>query len=242
MAGFADQDDVTPFLFHTVSPVDIWEAGAEVQAQLRPAAMLVLACHNDGPTLVKSHHASADVNGIHLWSKQFCNAVVNPVRDPRDICCSFADHLGLSHEDTANLMGNRQASIGGDKKLHSILGTWSDHVASWLETDRVPVHTVRYEDMQEDMEKELREILLFLGFDDIDEDRLSKAVTATGFDIMKDMEDERGFYEKTDNQDRFFRKGETGGWEEELSEDIVRKIEDDHHRMMRSLGYKTSYL
>lgn len=237
LSHFVELDDISPFAFQAVSPIEISKLGPDAQAQLRPAAMLVIAWQLKGPTLIKSHHASVEINGMPLWSPQWCSKVINPVRDPRDVCCSLADHMGMTYEQSAEFMRNSDATIGGDEKCHHILGSWSDHVGSWLRQDAVPVHTVRYEDMQEDTSQAIRNILEFLEIQSIKPSRVEAAVEYTRFDRMQELETQNGFPEKSDHQERFFRKGQSGGWEDELPADLARQIEDDHGAVMEQLGY-----
>lgn len=240
-AGLQDlvqYDDISVFAYQAVSPIPLNDLGGDVEAQLRPAAMMVLAWQIEDAVLVKSHHACVAVNGMHLWNPQWCGKVVNPVRDPRDICCSAKDHFGMdSYMDAAEFMSNDGQTIGGDDKLHHVLGTWSDHVKSWLETDQVPVHTVRYEDMQDDPAREFADILDFLGVGEVNGERVEWAVEVCRFDRLQEMEEKAGFPEKSEHQDRFFRKGKAGGWQDELPSEVARKIEDDHSEMMERLGY-----
>jgi len=235
-------DDIGTFEYQSVSPIPVNSLGLDAEALLRPAAMLVLSRKIDSVTLVKSHHACMEVNGLPLFHEEWTRRVVNPVRDPRDVACSVKDHFGMSYEEAIEFMDYGQSTIGGQGKCHHMLGTWSDHVRSWLRTDRVPVRTVRYEDMLEGAKKEFRGILEFLGIEDPQEDRLEMAVEGTSFENMQEAEAEEGFPEKSEHQDRFFRKGVHGGWRDELSGDQVRTIEEDHGAVMETLGYDLEYL
>jgi len=235
-------DDIGTFEYQSVSPIPVNTLGLDAEALLRPSAMLVLSRKIDSVTLVKSHHACMEVNGLPLFHEEWTRRVVNPVRDPRDVACSVKDHFGMSYEEAVEFMDYGQATIGGQGKCHHMLGTWSDHVGSWMRTDRVPVHAVRYEDMLEDPEKEFRDILSFLGIEEIEEERLEMAVEGTSFENMQEIEEKHGFPEKSPRQDRFFRKGTHGAWREELTEKQVRTIEEDHGEMMETLGYDLEFV
>lgn len=235
---FVKYDDIAEFDFQSVCPIPIGKLTIDAQAMLRPAAMLVLSRKIDGPTLVKSHHACMDVNGIHLWLPQWTGKVVNPVRDPREVCCSARHHFGMeSYMETAEFMARRDANIGGDGKLHHFLGSWSDHVRSWVNTERVPVHTVRYRDLRWNPKEEFTEILEFLELPEIPEEQVEFAIEATDFERMQEFEDEHGFPERVEDQDKFFRKGQVDGWKEELPVEVAEKIEDDHSTMMEKFGF-----
>lgn len=244
LSRFIGWGDLTLYPYQSVSPFPLSEIGTlSTEARLRPAAMLVLSREagqspSDDLVLVKSHHSRCAVNGISLWNPAWVDRVVNPVRDPREVCCSFADHLGKSYEETAELMNDPSGQIGGDEDtLHHVLTTWSGHVRSWIEYEEVPVHTVRYEYMKTDPVEAFYGIFEFLDAPDLSKERVRQAVEKTQFEKLKEAEEKREFTESTDHQDNFFRSGELDGWKDELPFDLARKIEEDHGEVMEALGY-----
>lgn len=235
---FVRFDDISEFDYQSVSPIPIQKLTPDAEAMLRPAAMLVLSRKIDGPVLVKSHHACMDINGMHLWMPQWTGKVVNPVRDPRDVACSVKHHFGFdSYTESAEFMNRRDANIGGSGKLHHFLGTWDDHVGSWLRNENLDVHSIRYRDLKGDPIGEFTRILEFLEIAEIPSDRVEMAVKAVDFDRLQEFEEENGFPETSDHQDRFFRKGQVGSWKEELPAEVAEKIEEDHGEMMEYLGF-----
>ena len=244
LSRFIGWGDLTLYPYQSVSPFPLSEIGTlSTEARLRPAAMLVLSREarqspSDDLVLVKSHHSRCAVNGISLWNPAWVDRVVNPVRDPREVCCSFADHLGKSYKETAELMSDPNGQIGGDEDtLHHVLTTWSGHVRSWIEYEEVPVHTVRYEYMKTDPVEAFYGIFEFLDAPDLSKERVRQAVEKTQFEKLKEAEEKREFTESTDHQDNFFRSGELDGWKDELPFDLARKIEEDHGEVMEALGY-----
>jgi len=244
LSRFIGWGDLTLYPYQSVCPFPLSEIKTlSTEARLRPAAMMVLAREaaqspEDDLVLVKSHHSRCAVNDISLWNSEWVDRVVNPVRDPREVCCSFADHLGQSYEETAELMNNPDGKIGGDEDtLHHVLTTWSGHVRSWIEYEEVPVHTVRYEYMKTDPVEAFYGIFEFLDAPALTEERVRRAVEKTQFEKLKKAEQEREFTESTDHQDNFFRSGQLDGWKDELPVDVARKIEQDHGEVMEALGY-----
>lgn len=234
--------DIAKYFHQSVSPFPISTLDFSEEVRLRPAAMLMLEHElsettTQRPILVKSHHLNGDVDGIDLWNPAWTDRVVNPVRDPREICCSYAAHNGVSYEKTASQMAEKKFTIGGGESLHHLLGTWSQHVRGWLSAEETPVHTVRYEDMKDNPVGEFYNILDFLGAPDLTVERVEAAVEKTRFDRLQKVESEHEFPESTEHQESFFRSGKTDGWKEELPLRIVRKIEKDHGDMMETLGY-----
>jgi len=132
-------DDVTPDDFMTVhedngplakhlwSDVDLHHAQSATpfalknldfpsEVRLRPAAMMLLnrdisRAPGRDLALIHSHHAHCSVNGIHLWNPQWTTRVVNPIRDPRAICCSLASHFGVDYEAAAAFMADSEAQF-----------------------------------------------------------------------------------------------------------------------------------
>ncbi|WP_251924376.1 sulfotransferase domain-containing protein [Salinibacter ruber] len=237
--------DRTKYHYQAVSPFPIGPLDFGTEVRLRPAAMMLLErdiseTTTQRPILAKSHHLNGDVDGINLWNPAWTDRVVNPVRDPREVCCSFAAHLGESYEHTARIMNEPKKTLGSqsaDGEVHHLIGTWSQHVRGWLSAEKIPVHTVRYEDMRANPVKEFYDIFDFLNAPDLTVERVENAVRKTSFDRLQKVESEHEFTESMDHQDKFFRSGKTDGWKGELPVRLVRKIEKDHGDMMNALGY-----
>ncbi|WP_240316269.1 sulfotransferase domain-containing protein [Salinibacter ruber] len=235
--------DVERYQYQTISPFPLSQISFPVEVRLRPAAMLVLnreknLTTSQRPALIKSHHIHGEVNNIDLWNGQWVEHVVNPIRDPREICCSFAAHRDMDYEETAEFMNDSQARMGEEnERVESLLTTWSTHVRSWQNAGELPVHTVRYEDLQANPVAEFYDILDFLEVPDLTEERVEDAVERTRFERMQAMEAEHGFHERTADQAQFFRSGKTDGWKDELPTDVARKIEKDHGDVMEQFGY-----
>ena len=86
------------------------------------------------------------------------------VRDPRDVAPSLASHRNTSIDDAIAFMNDRDAEFSAnttkqDSQLRQKLPGWSGHVASWLDQTDIPVHLVRYEDLQIDTAAMLRRAL-----------------------------------------------------------------------------------
>lgn len=229
--------------YQAVSPIPISDIDFLPQARLRPAAMLMLAqnvSRHDSrePLLVQSHHFYKEVSGIPLWHPEWVDRVVNPVRDPREICCSHAAHFGYSYEKSARIMAKPEASTGAstETSLTWMVGSWSGHVRSWLSVKDFPVFTVRYKDMKADPVGQFYDIFEFLNVSDLSVDAVEDAVERTQFDRLKETAAEQGA-PGTGHQGEFFRSGKTDGWKDELPVEVARKIEQDHGEVMEALGY-----
>lgn len=226
--------NTTPF--HNASPLPLEKISFNQQMQLRPAAMLQLA-RPPKATLVKSHDAAVIYQGMSLFAPQFTNRVICVVRDPKDVAPSLADHIGVSIEEAVEKMNEKGFRLLGDNNLAHFTSSWSINVKSWLEYDDAPTYFVRYRDLHADTHGELTEMLQFLGFENVDADAVHRSVEENRFENVQKREEEEGFSEQSDSQDRFFRKGKTGSWREDVPEHLARKLEEDHGEVMRELGY-----
>jgi aryl sulfotransferase len=168
------------------------------------------------------------------------------VRDPRDVAPSLANHMGSSLDEAIAFMANPAAGFCVDsRRLHNQLRQqlpgWSGYMESWLKQTDIPLHVIRYEDMQADTEAVFRGALAFAGLDAQD-DQIGRAVAFARFDELHRQEQDRGFREapKPHEGGRFFRRGIAGAWRDELTADQVSRIEAVHAPMMRKIGYDLS--
>lgn len=220
---------------------------------LRPRAHAALAGSgddaDDGPEhaeapvrFVKTHdayHRAPDGAAI-LGGRAGADGVVVVVRDPRDIAPSFAHHSRFDIDKAIAFMDDPGACLCGatDRALQQLrqkLMSWSAHVESWLNQRDLPVHLVRYEDLQQAPAVTLRAALDFAGWPATDA-AIDRAIDLSAFERVAAQEHEAGFREAP-HRLRFFRRGEAGGWRDELTAAQVARIEHDHAPMMRRLGY-----
>jgi len=164
------------------------------------------------------------------------------VRDPRDVAPSLASHRNTSVDDAIAFMNDRDAVFSAnttkqDLQLRQKLPGWSGHVTSWLDQTDIPIHLVRYEDLQIDTAVVLRRALEFAGQAATDDD-IWRAVQFADFARLRQQEEEKGFKEAPRQAGaRFFRRGEAGGWRDELTPDQAARIVAAHGAVMRRLGY-----
>ncbi len=166
------------------------------------------------------------------------------VRDPRDVAPSLANHNRTSIDDAITFMNDRNAGFCVKtsrqyNQLRQQLPGWSGHIVSWLDQADIPVHLVRYEDMQADTAGTLKQVLAFAGRSATVEE-INRAVKFADFAQLQEQERTKGFREapRPHAGKKFFRRGEAGAWREELTAEQAARIEAEHAPMMRRLGYE----
>lgn len=166
------------------------------------------------------------------------------VRDPRDVAPSLANHNRTSIDDAITFMNDRNAGFCVKtsrqyNQLRQQLPGWSGHTASWLDQADIPVHLVRYEDMQADTAGTLKQVLAFADRS-ATADEINRAVKFADFAQLQEQERTKGFREapRPHAGGNFFRRGEAGAWREELTAEQTARIEAEHAPMMRRLGYE----
>lgn len=170
-------------------------------------------------------------------------AAVLIVRDPRDVVASLANHNGDTLEEAATLMADPDGAFAArcDRQplqLRQRLLGWSGFHESWMTQREVPVHVLRYEDMQVDAPGALGALLAALDLA-VDRALVERAAERSAFAEVQAQETEGGFQEAPLRMTtgRFFRRGRSGGWREELDTALRERIERDHGAMMRRFGY-----
>ncbi|MEY3758996.1 MAG: hypothetical protein RIR39_487 [Pseudomonadota bacterium] len=163
------------------------------------------------------------------------------LRNPLDVAPSAANHWDLSIDDTIKQMGDQNMALAQMKKglanqVRQKLLTWSEHVLSWVDAPELNVHVIRYEDMLATPMETFTEASHFLQMP-TDPVRIEKAIRFSDFKVLADQEAEKGFKERPQNTEKFFRQGKSGDWRDKLSPNQIDKIIQDHHAVMRRFGY-----
>jgi aryl sulfotransferase len=203
-----------------------------------------------GIRFVKTHDAwTVTTEGEPLLggSKGAAGAILI-VRDPRDVAASLANHESRTIDASITFMSDPGSAYCGERdrqpgQLRQQLAGWSSYNRSWLDQSDIPVHIVRYEDLQADAAGAFRKALGFAGIDATSEEA-AQAARFADFEMLREQESKRGFREAPRNRPEggFFRRGVSGGWRDELSPAQVARIEADHAAMMLRLGYVLSHL
>jgi hypothetical protein len=165
------------------------------------------------------------------------------VRDPRDVAASLANHYRTSIDAAIAHMNNPAREThtrpGEMQRLfrHG-LRSWSGHAQSWLDQADLPICVVRYEDLKADAAGTFARALAFAG-EPADAAAIGRAVAFSDFEALRRQEQASGFARAPQTPGGpFFRRGQAGGWRDELTAGQVARLEAAHAAAMRRLGYQ----
>ena len=187
---------------------------------------------------LKTHNHLGEDCGHPLISMEATRAVIYILRDPRDVALSVADQFGVSVAETIEIM-NKEGATGlatPGHSVHEVMSSWSIHVKSWTQMRQGKLHVVRYEDLLADPYGELGKIARKLGIT-TEEARIRRAVGHASFKTLQEMERDKGFAERSEFSETFFRSGRSGVWKDELTPELAKRIERDHREQMKRFGY-----
>jgi hypothetical protein len=167
------------------------------------------------------------------------------VRDPRDVVSSLASHKHIGLDEAVTFLDHPDAAFGVGSggmpsHLHQQLGRWSDHVAGWLNQRDIAVHLVRFEDLQRNTARVLRDAMAFAGRT-VTREQVEHAVQMANFNALQALEARTGFRETASKATVFFRRGQAGAWRDELTPRQTRDIELAHGPMMATIGYDLTF-
>lgn len=233
---FADTEE---HFFHLASPVPKEELTLEEELLLRPSvvmyAQLLLPSHW---YLVKSHHAAEIVGGVPIFPRGLVRKAIYVVRDPRDIVLSLSHHIGGDLEKATRIMTSEGATLQDEKRATHFLNNWGSHVRSWLKSKPFPTCLTTYEQLSANTANVLRNLLSFLGVEEVDEEVVAESVDYCHIDNLRRLEAEGEIDEKSALQDTFFRKGKAGAWRDDLPEKFLLEIEEAFSSTMQMIGYE----
>jgi hypothetical protein len=231
------QGDSQMAWYEAVATGDPRSLDAAGLAALRPAVHRHLAGRSPDTVIVKTHNALCNAHGIPTITRELTAGAIYIARNPLDVAVSYADHLGQGLDAVIELMardGFETPPSEGNAPEHH--GDWSSHVASWTGVPHPAFHVVRYEDLIATPLKRFAAIVQFMGME-ISRERLSRAIKFSSFRTLRAQEDSEGFIERTPAQERFFRRGKSGGWRKVLSRQQVDRMVGRHRSEMERFDY-----
>ncbi len=163
------------------------------------------------------------------------------IRNPLDVAPSYAHHRNSSIDSAIDAMCDPAHALSRGTKglpaqVRQRMGTWSEHVTSWVDAPGLPCTVIRYEDMIDDPVPTFTWAAQFLRVPH-DPALIARALDFSSFDRLAQMEAAHGFREKNPTGGNFFRKGGKESWKGVLTPAQVRRIIEAHGPTMRRFGY-----
>ncbi len=209
---------------------------AEIAA-LRPAVHARLTEIFPDNVFAKTHNALVEESGVPTITLAHTAGAIYVVRNPLDVCISFADHYALTI-DQAIVEMNRPGMMTTATKTHvaEIFGSWSENVESWTGRPNPALHVMRYEDMLAQPEQTFGAVARFLGLNPTAA-RLRHAIELSSFDNLRRQEEKSGFHERSEMSARFFRVGRADQWRAKLTPEQIESMVSANEKQMRRFGY-----
>jgi aryl sulfotransferase len=190
-------------------------------------------------------------------------AAIYVVRDPADVMLSnfhyhqrsgMGQHSGTGIEPSAHALGQYVdqylAARGDPRWIHAQMGTWDDHVRSWLDgSQSFPVLALRYEDLLADGLGGAQKLCTFLGLSRTAHE-IEQAVAGASFRRMQEIEEADirtqsvGIFYKPYLQSaigdgrRFMRSGTAGEAARVLTPEQRQRVVTVFGPLTRELGYR----
>ena len=233
--------DTRPRFFHDASGRPVEDLSQNDTLALRLKSQESIAQFKTHDVFVKTHSKYGAFRGHALINDTVSKGAIYLVRNPLDLVVSYAAHLGVGIDEAIDAMGgSSNYSVESDTNVVTVLGSWSEHVDSWLTNKNVPRVLVRYEDLVENPSKEFEKVLSALGIK-IDQNQLNNTIEFSSFSELAKQESVSGFSERPPHAERFFRQGVSGQWNNILQKSQIKKIVAAHGQVMKRLGYKAYY-
>lgn len=192
----------------------------------------------------KIHDAySINSKGAPIIPHDVSDVAIYLIRNPLDVVASYANHMNCDIDKAISSMNKDNGYLARQKngmninnQFPQLMYSWSGHVQSWHNQDKIKVVTIRYEDMKQKSLETFTRATEAMSIE-ADKDQIQKAIELTQFEKIKNLESEQGFKEKNILSANFFRKGKVGGYQEELTKDQINMIIDKHGDVMSKFGY-----
>jgi hypothetical protein len=211
----------------------------QAMAQLRALVHRRLAQRNSqGVAFVKTHNACIHVAGAPLITPDVTAGAILVVRNPFDVAVSFAHHTGMPIERSVQALATDTYYVPADEIFVDQYPTsWRRFLTSWIDAAGLSPLVLRYEDMVHAPAATFSQVLRFLNVQ-IDDARLADSIAATEFGNLANQEKKHGFAEGDPHgKVPFFRQGRIGAWQDVLSAEQVKFLQQACGKELVRLGY-----
>ncbi len=229
--------EADPDLYSRVAGRPSTELDFDELCALRPQVAAAIVTDAPRTVFVKTHSMAGVHDGTPLVTPQGTAGGVYVVRNPLDVVISMAHHFAIDLNAAIDYLGDdRAATENSNLFVTEFLGSWSQHVKSWADSESDRMIVVRYEDLLEKPIKAFGRVAKLVGVDN-DRARISRAISHASFASLSSMEKRDGFVEVPIKGKRFFRSGKINQWREALSREQLARIVDRHREQMQRFKY-----
>ncbi len=250
----SDEDDVQDI--NSLNRFTVSVSGRELYAQFlgfkptdRHRAQTAAARHRvqryvaeqfEGLIFAKTHQALMVDRGSTTIDLGVTAGAIYIVRNPLDVVISLAHHLGQPVDRAIAILATENIELDvTETQVHEVIGSWSQHVASWTRKPHPAIHVMRYEDMLAAPQPTFAALARHLRMSPTSAE-LADAIDRSAFDRLRAQEDLGGFRERPRQATRFFREGRADQWKDILIPRQVDQIVRIHAEMMTRFGYLPS--
>ena len=198
----------------------------------------------------KTHHLNCKIDNYAFTNKKCTRATIYIIRDPRNLIDSISNHFSKSIEESKKfLLTSRVLSPGKEIELRggnviTYLGSWKEHYNFWTK-DTENLLIIRYEDLVNNIHKEIDRIIVFLkNYIDfkVSDNKKENIIKSTSFKALKKIEENGKFTENvfvrgTNEKVKFFNKGPDNNWQNSLPKNIRMDLETELKNELTKLGY-----
>ena len=198
---------------------------------------------NGNISFLKTHNALVNINNNEFTNNDLSLAIIYIVRDPRDVSVSYSKYRNLSLNKTIDFMISKNlvyVKSNNDPIEIEIIGSWAFNYNSWKNgIPQIPRIIVKYEDLLDDCYNVFSKVIEFLSKNmniKPNYEQVQNSVELSKFENLQKYEKTYSFRENQGGEN-FFRTGKHKNWESELSNEQIKKIEDNFYNEMIELGY-----
>lgn len=205
--------------------------------RLRPQAQRMIAASRPETVLCKTHSKIAVLKGAPTVEPSVTAGAVYVLRNPLDVAPSYADHFGVDLDTAIDHLCDPNNHIPRHDRLTFVyLGSWQEHASSWLDAPGLRRHFLRYEDLLAKPRPAFEGLVRFLGLPG-DPRRIERAIRFSSFGVLRRIEEQSGFVERSPNAERFFRTGRAGAWRTLYTPAQRDRLVEGCREGMRRFGY-----